>query len=185
MRFLVLSILVIVAVKVSVGQVVGDSNIVDQVILDSVKIDSTAYLRPKLEKGRLVQHEDSIYSSTVAVQKKINKANCPDVVVGYRVQLFSCSGQGCQDDATKYYQQFSIAFPSISVYKKWEAPTIKVRAGDCRTRFEAEAIKQQIKKDFPYVFIVPDYIQTPYQVDCEDLKLSKSDSVLVNSVRNN
>lgn len=182
MRFLLLFVCLALFPKLSTAQIETDSVHSVTFSSDSLKVDSAAPV--KLKPGVLMLHHDSIYSSTVAVQKKINKANCPDVVSGYRVQLFSCSGQGCQEEATKYYQQFSIAFPSITVYKKWEAPTIKVRAGDCRNRFEAEAIKQQIKKDFPYVFIVPDYIKTAYQVDCEDLKLTKTDSVLVNSVRN-
>jgi hypothetical protein len=106
------------------------------------------------------------------------------LVNGYRVQIFSCSGEGCKEKAKKHFSQFLIAFPSISVYKIWQAPTIKVRAGDCRNRFDAEKIKNQIKDDFPFVFIVPDHIESPYKIDCDDMKISKSDSILILPLRN-
>lgn len=149
---------------------------------DSLAIDSVKERKP-LPPGSYVEYVDSFYYATEALQKKINFTKCPDLVNGYRVQLFSCSGQGCKEKANKYYNQFLIAYPNISVYKMWQAPTIKVRAGDCRNRFDAEKIKNEIKDDFPFVFIVPDHIESPYKIDCDNMVISESDSLLIAPLR--
>ena len=157
-------------------------------LVDSLKTDTISTDTLSIEKNRLpgeyVEYVDSFYYATEALQKKINYTKCPELVNGYRVQIFSCSGEGCKEKANKYFSQFLIAFPTISVYKMWQAPTIKVRAGDCMDRFEAEKIKNQIKDDFPFVFIVPDHIESPYKIDCDDMKISKSDSILILPLRN-
>ena len=157
------------------------------VILDSLQTDTilvdTFFIQKNRLPGDYVEYVDSFYYATEALQKKINFTKCPKLVNGYRVQIFSCSGEGCKERANKYYSQFLIAFPTISVYKMWQAPTIKVRAGDCRNRFEAEKIKDEIKDDFPFVFIVPDHIESPYKIDCDEMKISKSDSVLILPLR--
>mgnify|MGYP001235869439 FL=1 len=157
-------------------------------LVDSLKTDTISSDTLSIEKNRLpgeyVEYVDSFYYATEALQKKINYTKCPELVNGYRVQIFSCSGESCKEKANKYFSQFLIAFPTISVYKMWQAPTIKVRAGDCRDRFEAEKIKNQIKDDFPFVFIVPDHIESPYKIDCDDMKISKSDSILILPLRN-
>ncbi len=160
----------------------------DDMLVDSLKTDTLVSDTLSIEKDRVpgeyVEYVDSFYYATEALQKKINYTKCPELVDGFRVQIFSCSGEGCKEKANKYFSQFLIAFPTISVYKMWQAPTIKVRAGDCRNRFEAEKIKNQIKDDFPFVFIVPDHIESPYKIDCDDMKISKSDSLLILPLRN-
>ena len=94
---------------------------------------------------RAMNEREEMRTELRSLQKKINQNSCPKLVNGYRVQLFSCSGQDCKEKANKHYNQFLIAYPHIPVYKMWQAPTIKVRAGNSRTRFEAEKIKNQIK----------------------------------------
>ena len=155
---------------------------VDSLKTDTIVSDTFSVKKDRLP-GEYVEYVDSFYYATEALQKKINFTKCPQLVNGYRVQIFSCSGEGCKEKANKYYSQFLIAFPMISAYKMWQAPTIKVRAGDCRNRFEAEKIKNQIKDDFPFVFIVPDHIDSPYKIDCDDMKISKSDSILILPLR--
>ena len=163
---------------------VAFSNLFAQSKVDSSLTDAdtiSGYL--PLAPGQLVENIDSFYYKTEALQKKINLTRCPNLVNGYRVQLFSCSGEGCKEKAIKYYNQFLIAYPDIPVYKTWQPPTLKVRAGDCRSRFEAEEIKSKIKDDFPFVFIVPEHITSSYQIDCEDMDINKSDSLLIVHLR--
>jgi hypothetical protein len=140
----------------------------DSIILDAIT-----------PPGEVIEHIDSFYHRTEALQKKINLTRCPDLVNGFRVHLFSCSGEGCKEKALKYYNQFLIAYPNIPVYKVWQPPTLKVKAGDCRTRFQAEEIKNKVKDDFPFVFIAPDHITSAYKIDCEDMIINKSDSLLI------
>lgn len=158
--------------------------VVDSLQTDTILSDTLSIIKKNRLPGEYIEYVDSFYYATEALQKKINFTKCPELVNGYRVQIFSCSGEGCKEKAKKHFSQFLIAFPSISVYKIWQAPTIKVRAGDCRNRFDAEKIKNQIKDDFPFVFIVPDHIESPYKIDCDDMKISKSDSILILPLRN-
>jgi len=137
-----------------------------------VKKDSIIVYTENITKtpGTLNVYEDSYYSAVKKIQKQINRENCPKLIKGYRVQLFSCSGPNCKDKADKYYNQFLIAYPDLAVYKLFQPPSLKVRAGNCRTRFEAEALKDLVKKDYPFVFIVPDdYIETSMMVNCDDM----------------
>ena len=155
-----------------------------QTMVDSSLFEAdTVFEKLPLPPGQVVEHIDSFYYKTEALQKKINLTRCPKLVNGYRVQLFSCSGEGCKEKALKYYNQFLIAYPDIPVYKTWQPPTLKVRAGDCRSRFEAEEIKSKIKDDFPFVFIVPEHITSSYQIDCEGMVINKSDSLLIVHLR--
>lgn len=163
-------------------EVTKDTLQADSVLNDSLAFDTVKSL-PILPPGQYVEYVDSFYYATEALQKKINLTKCPELVNGYRVQLFSCSGPGCQEKAGKYYNQFLIAYPEISVYKLWQPPTLKVRAGDCRSRFDAEKIKSEIKADFPFVFIVPDHITSRYKIDCEDMVISETDSLLIAPLR--
>lgn len=155
----------------------SNSTVNDSLAIDS--IISPAVLPP----GQYIEYIDSFYYATEALQKKINFTNCPDLINGYRLQILSCSGEGCQEKAKKHYSQFLIAYPHLTVYRVWQAPTIKVRVGDCRTRFEAEKIKNEIKADFQYVYIVPNHIESKYKIDCEDMEISQSDSLLILPLR--
>ena len=158
------------------------------VVIDSLQADTilndTLSIEKNILPGEYIEYVDSFYYATEALQKKINFTKCPELVNGYRVQIFSCSGEGCKENANKYYSQFLIAFPSIAAYKIWKAPTIKVRVGDCRSRFEAEKIKDEIKDFFPFVLIAPDHIESPYKIDCDDMRITKSDSILILPLRN-
>lgn len=175
--FFSLTLLNGIAQDEKIGQTVSDSLLTDSLVKDSIVV------RKPLKPGAVVEYVDSFYYATEALQKKINFTKCPELINGYRVQLFSCSGEGCPKKAAKYYNQFLIAYPNIPVYKLWQPPTLKVRAGDCRSRFDAEKIKNEIKDDFPFVFIVPGHIDSPYKIDCESMSISESDSLLIAPLR--
>lgn len=147
----------------------------DSLPLTDLELDSLSVEIKKIS-GSLNVHQDSYYQAVEDIQKKINKENCPKLIKGFRVQVFSCSGGNCKDKADKYYNQFLMAYPDLSVYKMWQPPSLKVRAGNCRSRFEAEGIKKLIEADFPFVFIVPDYIETNLMLDCDKMILSKKEN---------
>ena len=141
----------------------GQDSLLTQ-ITDTAQLDSVQkIIVPGYAKK--VNHE--LLDSLSNFEKERTKTKCPHTVKGYRVQIFSCSGSDCQEKAENIYNQFLIAFPEIPAHKLWEPPSIKVRVGNCRNRFEAEAIKHKIKEDFPFLFVVSDFIESPYQVECE------------------
>lgn len=101
------------------------------------------------------------------IRKATNQKKCPDLLKGYRVQIFSCSGIDCLEKIESEYQKVSLTYGAFGVSKIWEAPSHKLRIGNCRNRFAAEEIKYLIKNDYASVFIVPDFITSPYKLDCE------------------
>ncbi len=86
---------------------VSDSVSLHLLVADSLKSNKT------ISPGEFVEYIDSFYFATEALQKKINFTKCPELVNGYRVQLFSCSGEGCKEKANKYYNPI---FNRISIY---------------------------------------------------------------------
>ena len=141
--------------------------------LDSL-LDSVAVKKIFTRKGEVIYDQSNQVDSLIKINKEINLQKCPDLIRGYRVQIFSCSGNDCFDKTNNYYNQFLIAFPNIKAYKIWDPPSHKIRVGDCRNNFEAEQIKAQIQGVFPGVFIVPDFIQTEYFENCEILEEAKN-----------
>lgn len=152
------------------AQKLADSLTLDSVAVDSLVIDSV------LPEGEVIYYQASDIAELQEMMKRINKENCPDLVEGYRVQIFSCSGNNCFDRTNEYYNQFLIAFPDIPAHKLWDPPSHKIRVGDCRTRFEAEAIKARIKGVFPGVFIVNDYIESPFLIECDDMEVEEDET---------
>ena len=148
----------------------------DSLPLSDLELDSLG-VEEKNKCGRLNIYQDSYYEAVEEIQKKINKENCPKLIKGFRVQVFSCSGGNCKAKADKYYNQFIMAYPDLSVYKMWQPPSLKVRAGNCRSRFEAHGIKKLIESDFPFVFIVPDHIETDLMLDCDKMILSNKENL--------
>ena len=142
--------------------VIPDSTLIN--VTDSVTTTDT------ITPGTIKYFYNTELDSLMDFQKNINIKNCPKTVKGFRVQIYSCSGINCQEKADKNYNQFLIAYPEIAAEKIWDPPSYKVRVGNCRNRFEAEQIKSKIKEDFPFIFIIPDFIDSPYKVDCKNLE---------------
>jgi hypothetical protein len=114
---------------------------------------------------------------TVTQSVKVHPNNLPagsgEVVLGYRVQVFSTTdfttAKSRQTDA-----QF--LFPGDRVYLVYEPPTYKIRVGDFLARFEADQFQQQAaERGFPNAWVVPEKIykntsppaQTPPQKEGE------------------
>ena len=80
---------------------------------------------------------------------------------GYRVQIFSSSGVGSSEQAQKARGKFLNEDFDIPAYLVDAPPYFRVRAGDFRTRLEAQKYRELIRPIFPGAFIVPDKINLP------------------------
>jgi SPOR domain len=78
-------------------------------------------------------------------------------VKGYRVQLFL----GERAEAENQRRKFLLSFPHIGAYLTYQAPNFKVRVGDCRTRLEAERLRESLRAQYGGCYIVPDEIEMP------------------------
>lgn len=74
---------------------------------------------------------------------------------GYRVQIYTGTDRrGAYDAQAKFHEQF----PDVHTYVIYSEPNFKVRAGDFRTRLEAEKMEEDLKKSFSGMFIITEKI---------------------------
>ena len=74
---------------------------------------------------------------------------------GYRVQLATSNNrQTLMEIKARFIQKY----PDTPVYLEYHAPQFKLRAGDFRTRGEADAFLVEARIHFTSAFIVPDKI---------------------------
>ena len=71
------------------------------------------------------------------------------------------SGLRAREQAMEVKTEFLRKYPNEQAYMLFRTPDFKVRVGDFRTRNEALALKEQIKKSYPNAFLVKDIIQFP------------------------
>lgn len=80
---------------------------------------------------------------------------------GYRIQIFSDSGNGARERANEKRSQFVSKYPEVPAYLDFNNPNFIVRIGDFRTKLEARKFLNDITVDFPYAFVRKDMIQPP------------------------
>ncbi len=83
------------------------------------------------------------------------------------MQISSANGADARTKTSADRMKFLALFPDVNTHELWEAPSSTVRVGDCRTKFEAEQLKKQVQANFPFCFVVPDYIDTYYIQSCK------------------
>jgi sporulation related protein len=78
--------------------------------------------------------------------------------VGYRVQVFYGS-----DRREVFSQQakFKSLYPTLNTYITYKEPNYYLRAGDFRTRLEAQRLMSELRSEFPTLFIFREKINAP------------------------
>lgn len=79
-------------------------------------------------------------------------------VPGYRIRIFSQSGQNARQNANLVRGEFLKKHPDVEGYLTYDAPNFKVYVGDFRTRSEALKFHKKVSRDFPNAFIIADRI---------------------------
>ena len=115
-----------------------------------VTITSHSQLEAPLGNINIVQ--DSRIEELVSLEKSI------DEIPGYRLQICFDSDKNVIDEAR---DRFLKLYPTIDTYVEFEAPHFNLKAGDFRTRLEAEKIKRQIFGEFVICIVHQDLIQLP------------------------
>ena len=77
---------------------------------------------------------------------------------GYRVQIFFGSSRQAAYNAQA---KFNEEYPELRTYVSYSEPNFKVRAGDFRTRLEAQKLVQEIRPMFTSLFIISEKINPP------------------------
>lgn len=80
---------------------------------------------------------------------------------GYRIRIFSDSGQPASKKASSERARFIKLYPETESYLQFDTPNYKVYVGDFRTKSDAYAFLVKIKAEFPKAFLVEQKINFP------------------------
>lgn len=110
------------------------------------------------QQGDIEVIKDNRIDALVKKQGAIIPPATVPQITGFRIQLFFDTDKKAIDDArTKFITQY----PKIDTYVIYNAPNYFLKAGNFRTRLEAEKVKVTVDKDFPTNFIVKELINLP------------------------
>lgn len=76
---------------------------------------------------------------------------------GYRVQIYL----GDRNTAEEMRRSFLVKYPDVPAYLSYLAPNFRVRVGDQRDRISAEKLRDDLRTQFPGLYVVPDDIEQP------------------------
>ncbi|MDB5060482.1 MAG: hypothetical protein JWP67_325 [Mucilaginibacter sp.] len=121
-------------------------------------------------RGKVQVVRDPLFDTLLAKRAALNKgggsvggSNLSSY--GYRVQIYSGSNRNLAFNAQA---KFNREFPELRTYIVYHEPNFKVRAGDFRSRLEAEKLMQDIKPLFSGMFIISEKINPPKTVISND-----------------
>jgi hypothetical protein len=114
-------------------------------ILQRLKAPDNYYANIRIELDPRI--EENYYKHLL-----YNKKQAP--IMGYRIRIFSGSGNDAYQKANETRARFLSRYEDIEAYISYVAPDYKVYVGDCRTRSEVLKLFEKIQKAFPYAFLV-------------------------------
>lgn len=113
-------------------------------------------------RGTVQVIKDPLIDTLIARRASLNKGGAigggEETISGYRVQIFFGSSRQAAYDAQA---KFNEEYPEFRTYIIYNEPNFKVRAGDFRTRLEAQKLVQEIRPMFNSLFIIPEKINPP------------------------
>lgn len=80
---------------------------------------------------------------------------------GYRVQIYSDSGNQSKLRTQRRKADFDSKFPGVESYIIYDAPDFKLRVGNFRTRLDARRFLEKIAREYRSAYIVVDRIEYP------------------------
>jgi hypothetical protein len=113
------------------------------------------------KQGHLEIIQDGRVNELLEKHITLNRAH--QTLDGYRIQIFFDAGNYSRNNAYRVRDEFLSRSPdsTIAVYISFKEPYYRVRAGDFRTRMEAEGFLKRVKPDFPNAFLIRDQINLP------------------------
>lgn len=120
--------------------------------------NSTAqkYVTQSNEDSTVVVTKDYKVDELIKRQKEINQQK--QTIPGYRIQIYF---GGNRQKANEVKADFATKHPDVNSYLSYQQPNFKVRAGDFRTRLEAQKFLKDIQGLYATSFIVQDDIRIP------------------------
>lgn len=110
-----------------------------------------------LQQNRIIFNNNPIpvESGTEVKREKGTKGTA----LGFRVQIYSGSSR---NEAYAIQARFQQQFDGISTYVSYTQPNYRVKVGDFRSRSEAQAFMNEIRRSFPTVFLFTEQVNVYY-----------------------
>ncbi|MBZ0206486.1 MAG: SPOR domain-containing protein [Flavobacteriales bacterium] len=109
-------------------------------------------------------HADSVEPGTILVTESdrikaimADYASRKQPLKGFRVQIFLGDRTAAENTRRDFLRQH----PDTPAYLSYLAPNFRVRVGDLRDRVAAEHMREQLRSEFPGLYVVPDQIEPP------------------------
>lgn len=106
--------------------------------------------------GKLSIRQTAEVDAAIDRFKKYNYSSAG--VDGFRIQIFSESGNDAKGKAEKVLADYRSQYELPVAYLTYQQPNFKVRCGDFRTKSEARKYIKLISPSYPSAFIVKDAI---------------------------
>lgn len=119
------------------------------------------------ESGKVAIVKDPLIDTLIAKRIALNKVKATvtnpatkTIVssLGYRVQVFYGLDRR---EAFNQQSKFKGMFPKTNAYITYKEPNYYLRVGDFRTRLEAQKFLNELKPNFPTLFIFREKINAP------------------------
>lgn len=110
------------------------------------------------QNGHVEVVQDNRVNALVEKQSAVIPPEVRPQIDGYRIQLFFDSDKAKVNDAKS---RFATKFSKVDTYITYNAPNFFLKAGDFRTKLEAERIRSQIEAEFPTSFVIREKIFLP------------------------
>lgn len=104
---------------------------------------------------------DSLIARRIALNKGISNNGTPIVVYGYRIQVFFGTDR---KEAYNEQARFKSLYPELNTYLSYTQPNYRVKVGDFRTRAEAQKLMNELRAEFPTLFVFSERIN-PIKAD--------------------
>ncbi len=88
------------------------------------------------------------------VKKHIQINQTLNTTDGFRIQIFSDSGNNSKTKAQSVHDEFQARFPETAVYLTFKTPNYRIRIGDFRSKLDAQRFMIGLTSDYPNAFIV-------------------------------
>jgi hypothetical protein len=138
-----------------------------QTIAQNVAVSSSPAV---LQPASVVVHKDPRIDELIKKKAAINKATKSGARTtrGYRLLVINTSNR---DEAIAAKTKVYTHFPELKAYLQYQSPFFKLRAGNFKTRDEAEKYRKAMTSMFPKgVFIINDNIELKPEKEPQELE---------------
>lgn len=117
--------------------------------------------------SKITVYQDSSILRLMNKQNLVNIKN-KGIPNGFRIQIFSATGNDARDKAKEYMEKFlddNPEFEPTDIYQVYQPPFFKLRIGDYRSRNDALIVYKRILKYAPNCYIIKSHINFPKLID--------------------